>query len=64
MLKIRLNNINHIFFQDHTVAAIKLALQKIIDLGMLEKEAEEFMSILISAVYQDNNNQGAKYEDK
>jgi len=58
MPKIKLNNINHVFFQDQTVKGIQAALQYIIDLGMPEKKAEEFMSILISTVYQDHNNKG------
>ena len=58
MPKIRLNNVNHIFFQDQTIKGIQAALECIIDLGMPEKKAEEFMSILISTVYQDHNNQG------
>jgi len=58
MPKIRLNNVNHIFFQDQTIKNIQAALECIIDLGMPEKKAEEFMSILISTVYQDNDNKG------
>jgi len=58
MPKIRLNNVNHIFFQDQTIKGIQAALECIIDLGMPEKKAEEFMSILISTVYQDNDNKG------